>query len=181
MYYPDSIDRECEAQWQQLQSVNANAYHETENYQDGDDRPSSQKQAKKKLETYDRIEIQWAVFAEIAFVLTTFVATCGTVCFLRVFGAGLLAGSVALIAVLSGLIVLLCFWRELSASEYKVRVLFCLFALTCGLALSLSDQAVDLTRHYWAVLQAAIILGGVTSLAFGVLVMAIKLNTQEEN
>lgn len=181
MYQPDAIDRECQAEWQHLQAVNATAYHETETYQDGNDRPSNQKQVKKKLEMYDRIEIQWATFAEIAFVLTTFSSTCATVCFLRVFGAGLLAGSVALIAVLGGVIVLLCFWRELSASDYKIRVLFCLFALTCGLALSLSDQAVDLTRHYWAVLQAAVILGGVTSLAFGALVMAIKLNTEKEN
>lgn len=178
MYYPDSIDRQCENQWQQMQD--GTAYQPTQVYENSN--PETRSEVKKtKLETYDRIEIQWATFAEIAFVLTTFAATCASICFLRVFGAGILAGSVALIAVIGGAIVLLCFWRELSASEFKVRVLFCLFAMTCGLTLSLSDQAVDMTRHYWAVLQAAVIVGGVTSLAFGALVMAIKVNTEKND
>lgn len=177
MYYPDAIDQQCENEWQNLQ--NGQAYHATQVYQNAT--PDNPEVKKKKLETYDRIEIQWSVFAEIAFVLTTFAGTCTAICFLRVFGAGLLAGSAALIAVIGGMIVLLCFWRELSAAQCKPRVLFCMFAMTCGLTLSLSDQAVDMTRHYWAVLQAATIAGGVTSLAFGALVLAIKTSNQKEN
>lgn len=181
IYQPDAIDRECEAEWQQLQTMTATAYNPNEQYQQGTEFQQPKLKEKKKLELYDKIEIQWATFAEVAFVLATFAGTCATVCFLRVFGAGILAGSVALIAVLGGIIVLVCFWRELSASELKPRVLFCLFAMTCGLSLSLSDQAVDMTRHYWAILQAATIAGGVTCIAFGALVMAIKANSQKSN
>ena len=177
MFLDGSVDRQCEDEYEQLQRMNSGAYGDANYQQESEGRGDRAPKKKQKAHLYDRIDAQWLVIAEVGFVLTTFGSVCTFICFLRVFGAGILAGSVGLIAVLAGMIVLICFWRELSASEYKFRVMFCLFAMGCGLALSMSDQAVDMTRHYWAVLQAATMTAGVTTLVAGALVMAIKNNS----
>lgn len=168
-----NVEQQVAGDWQQLQAIN---YEERQPYQSDAEQESGQEVnvKKKKATLYDRLEIQWLVLAEIGFTLLTFIGTIAFITFLRVFGAGLLAGSVGLVAVMSAIIVLVCFWRELNASEFKLRVFLCLIALGCSLALSMSDQAVDLTRHYWALLQASLIVGGVTTIAAGALVMGIK-------
>jgi hypothetical protein len=180
MYQADTVLQQAQEEWQQLQSMN---YEATQPYipEETEENDRSEGKRKKEVELYDRIAIQWLVMAEIGFILLTFIGVFTFICFLRVFGAGLLAGSVGLVFVLAAIIVLLCFWNELNASDFKLRVFACLFACGCALAVAMSDQAVDLTRHYWALLQAAVVVGGVTTIAAGALVMAIKYNSQNES
>jgi len=177
MYQVDTVLQQAQEDWQQLRAMD---YEATQPYNvEETDCPQANK--KKEWGLYDRIEIQWLVMAEIGFVLLTFIGVFTLICFLRVFGAGVLAGSVGLVLVLAAIIVLLCFWNELNASNFKLRVFVCFFACGCALALSMSDQAVDLTRHYWGLLQAAVVTGGVTTIAAGALVMAIKYQPQNQN
>ena len=162
-----SIYEQCEAEYEQLQG-----YHSTRQYQvDATEREETRK---KRLSLYDRMDTQWVVFAEVGFTITAILGSCTVLCFLRVFGAGALAVSMALIVLIAGILLMIFFWGDLNRSAYKLRSFLFLIALAAGMTVSLSDTAVDFTRHYWAVLQSATIVTAVSSLVVFSLILAGK-------
>jgi multisubunit Na+/H+ antiporter MnhB subunit len=113
---------------------------------------------KRKLSLYDRMDSQWIVFVEIGFTISTLLGTGTAICLIRVFGAGLLATGVALSVVASALILMVCCWRELNRSEYKLRVFVMLIAIAAGLTVSMSDAGLDWARDNWRVLSTTSIV-----------------------
>jgi len=112
----------------------------------------------RKLSLYDRMDSQWIVLVEIGFTISTLLGTGTAICLMRVFGAGFLATGVALSAVASALALMVCCWRELNHSEYKLRVFVMLIAMTAGLIVSMSDAGLDWGRDNWRVLATTSIL-----------------------
>jgi hypothetical protein len=167
-----SIDEQCEAEYEQLQR-----YHLTQQYQvDASERAETRK---KRLSLYDRMDSQWLVYAEIGFTITAILGSATVLCFLRVFGAGALAVSMALIVLIAGILLMIFFWGELDPSPYKLRSFLSLVGLVAAMTVALSDTAVDFTRHYWAVLQSATILTGVASLIVFSLILVGKHSLQQ--
>jgi len=128
----------------------------------------------KKLSLYDRMDSQWIVLVEIGFTISTLLGTGTAICLMRVFGAGFLATGVALSAVASALILMVCCWHELNKSEYKLRVFVMLIAIAAGLTVSMSDAGLDWARDNWRVLATTSILFTTSVVAVLALIIASK-------
>jgi multisubunit Na+/H+ antiporter MnhB subunit len=128
----------------------------------------------KKLSLYDRMDSQWIVLVEIGFTLSTLLGTGTAICLMRVFGAGFLATGVALSAVASALVLMVCCWGELTRSEYKLRVFVMLIAIAAGLTVSMSDAGLDWARDNWRVLATTSIVFTTSVVSVLGLIMASK-------
>ena len=140
---------------------------------------SEQAVRKRKLSLYDRMDSQWIVFVEIGFTISTLLGTGTAICLMRVFGAGLLAAGVALSVVMSALVLMVCCWRELNRSEYKLRVFVMLLAMAAGLTVSMSDAGLDWGRDHWRVLVTTSILFTTSVVVASGLIIASKATNQE--
>lgn len=161
----DEVDRQAQADYHEYQTGMS--------YSTGHDK-EAEEVAEKVNKLYDRLDAQWAAFLELGFLLSAITGTGAVICLMRVFGAGALAFSVALMALISTAALIVFFWRELSRSQYKLRVFLLTVALIAGLTISMSDMAIDGARHYWAILSGASIITGVSSLVVLALIMAAR-------
>jgi len=133
-----------------------------------------------KVSLYDRMDSQWVVLVEIGFTISTLLGTGTAICLMRVFGAGLLASGVALSAVVSALVLMVCCWRELTRSEYKLRVFLMLIAMAAGLTVSMSDAGSDWARHNWRILSTTSIVFTTSVVAVSSLIIASKWHHKGE-
>lgn len=161
----DEVDRQAENDYQQyMQGVSYSTRSQVQ----------EEVESNRQNDLYDRLDTQWAALLEIGFGLSTLTGTSAVICLMRVFGAGALAFSLALMAAISALALVIFFWRELSQSGYKLRFFVVTVAMVAGLTISMSDMAIDGARHYWAILSGASIATGVSSLVVLSLIMASK-------
>lgn len=162
-----SVDRQSRADYQEYQKGMSYSTKYAEKEQETIEIDSANK-------LYDRLDTQWAAFLEIGFVLSAITGTGAVICLMRVFGAGALALSVALMVVIAIALLIIFFWRDLNNSEYKLRAFLIAIATIAGLIISMSDMAIDGSKHYWAILSGASMIFGATSVVVLGLIMAAK-------
>jgi len=145
----DPIEVQAIEDYEQLQRNYSYSQHE---------KKSEETARNKKRTLYDRMDSQWIVLVEIGFTISTLLGSGTAICLMRVFGAGFLATGVALSAVASALGLMVCCWRELTRSEYKLRVFLMLIAMAAGLTVSMSDAGLDWARDNWRILSTTSIV-----------------------
>lgn len=143
-------------------------------------RKAEEKVRETKFSLYDRMESQWVVLIEIGFTISTLLGTGTAICLMRVFGAGFLATGVALSAVVSALGLMVCCWRELTRSEYKLRVFLILVAMVAGLIISMSDAGNDWMRYNWRVLSTTSIIFTTSVVTLWGLIIASNMGNKGE-
>lgn len=150
------------------------------NFSYSENRNKAEESARKtKLSLYDRLDSQWIVLVEIGFTISTLLGTGTAICLMRVFGAGLLATGIALTAVASALVLMVCCWRELTRSEYKLRVFVMLIAIAAGLTVSMSDAGLDWARDNWRILSTTSLVFTTSVVSVWGLIIAAKTGNKD--
>jgi len=134
-----------------------------------------------KLSLYDRMDSQWIVLVEIGFTISTLLGTGTAICLMRVFGAGVLATGVTLSTVISALGLMVCCWKDLTRSEYKLRVFVTLIAIGAGLTVSMSDAGYDWALHNWRILSTTSIVFTTSVVVVWGLIIASNMSMSNKN